>query len=88
LIEPIALIPLVLTWLAVLVLTGWVGLASMLAAVSLVLTFFWWGVSMDKLWFAVALAVFVIFTHRSNIVNMLNGSEYKFQRVRIVNWFR
>jgi len=88
LIEPMAIIPLVLTWLAVLVLTGWVGLASMLAAVSLVLTFFWWGVSVEKLWFAVALAVFIIFTHRSNIVNMLNGSEYKFQRVRIVNWFR
>jgi glycerol-3-phosphate acyltransferase PlsY len=87
-IEPVTLIPLVLTWLIILVLSGWVGLASMLAAISLVFTFIWLDVSTEKFWFGVLLAAFVIFTHRSNIVNMLNGSEYKFQRIRIVNWFR
>ena len=35
-----------------------------------------------------SLAVFIVAMHWSNIVNMLNGSEYKFQRIRIVNWFR
>jgi glycerol-3-phosphate acyltransferase PlsY len=87
-IEPVTLIPLVLTWLIILVLSGWVGLASMLAAISLALTFVWLDVSPEKFCFGVLLAAFVIFTHRSNIVNMLNGSEYKFQRIRIVNWFR
>jgi glycerol-3-phosphate acyltransferase PlsY len=88
LIEPMALLPLIVTWLLALVLTGWVGLPTMLAAVCLIPTFFWLDASSEKLWFAVLLAAFIIFTHRSNIVNMLNGSEYKFQRIRIVNWFR
>jgi glycerol-3-phosphate acyltransferase PlsY len=87
-IEPMALLPLIVTWLIALVLTGWVGLPTMLAAVSLIPAFIWLDVSTEKFWFAVLLAAFVIFTHRSNIVNMLNGSEYKFQRIRIVNWFR
>jgi glycerol-3-phosphate acyltransferase PlsY len=88
LIEPMALLPLIVTWLVALVLTGWVGLPTMLAAVCLIPAFFWLDASTEKLWFAVLLAAFIIFTHRSNIVNMLNGSEYKFQRIRIVNWFR
>ena len=88
LIEPLALLPLIVTWLVALVLTGWVGLPTMLAAICLIPAFLWLDVSTEKLWFAVLLAAFIIFTHRSNIVNMLNGSEYKFQRIRIVNWFR
>jgi glycerol-3-phosphate acyltransferase PlsY len=88
LIEPMALLPLIVTWLLALVLTGWVGLPTMLAAVCLIPAFFWLDASTEKLWFAVLMAAFIIFTHRSNIVNMLNGSEYKFQRIRIVNWFR
>jgi len=88
LIEPMALLPLIFTWLLVLVLSGWVGLATILAAISLIPTFIWLEVSTEKLWFGVLMAAFIVFTHRSNIVNMLNGSEYKFQRIRIVNWFR
>ena len=88
LIEPIALLPVILTWMVVLVLTGWVGLATILAAVSVIPAFIWMGVSIQQIWFGILMAAFIIFTHRSNIVNILNGSEYKFQRVRIVNWFR
>jgi glycerol-3-phosphate acyltransferase PlsY len=85
-IEPMALLPVILTWL--LVLSGWVGLATLLAALSLLPAFFWLDASTEKLWFGVLLAIFVILMHRSNIVNMLNGTEYKFQRIRLVNWFR
>jgi len=88
LIEPMALLPLILTWLIVLMLTGWVGLATMLAAVSAIPAFIWLDVSAETFWFGILLVAFIIFTHRSNIVNILNGSEYKFQRIRIVNWFR
>lgn len=87
-IEPAVLLPMILLWLLVLVLTGWVGLATMLAAVALVPAFLWLDVSAAQLWFAVLLGAFIVFTHRSNIVNMLNGSEYKFQRIRIINWFK
>jgi len=88
LIEPMALLPMILTWLIVLVISGWVGLATMLAAISMIPAFIWLDVSIGKLWFGILLAAFVIFTHRSNIVNILKGTEYKFQRIRIVNWFR
>ncbi len=87
-IEPAVLLPMIATWLLVLVLTGWVGLATMLAACSLIPVFIWLGVSPPVLWFGILLAVFIVIMHRSNIVNMLNGTEYKFQKIRIINWFR
>jgi glycerol-3-phosphate acyltransferase PlsY len=87
-IEPMVLLPMIVTWLLVLVLTGWVGLATMLAAISVVPAFYWLGVSEAQMWFGVVLAVFIVIMHRSNIVNMRNGTEHKFQRIRVVNWFR
>jgi glycerol-3-phosphate acyltransferase PlsY len=87
-IEPFVLLPMIAIWLLLLVLTGWVGLATMVAACSLIPLFFWLGASLQVLWFGILLAVFIVLMHRSNIVNMLDGSEYKFQRIRVVNWFR
>jgi glycerol-3-phosphate acyltransferase PlsY len=87
-IEPVVILPMLAAWLIVLVLTGWVGLGTMLAAISLVPAFLWLDAPTEQVWFGVLLAAFIVFTHRSNIVNMLNGTEYKFQRIRIINWFR
>ena len=86
-IEPLALLPMFITWILVLVLTGWVGLATMLAALSLIPTFLYLGASHEKLIFAILLALFVVFTHRSNIRKILNGTEHRFQRIWIRNWF-
>jgi len=86
-IQPLVLLPMIATWLLVLVATGWVGLATILAALSLIPAFAWLdGVGMD-LTFAVLLALFVVFTHRSNIARMMAGTEHRFERIRIVNWF-
>jgi glycerol-3-phosphate acyltransferase PlsY len=87
-IQPAVLLPMVAIWLLVLVLTGWVGLATILASCSLIPLFWLLDVSPQALWFSIVLAVFIVLMHWSNIVNMLNGSEYKFQKIRIVNWFR
>jgi len=87
-IEPVVVLPMIATWLIVLTISGWVGLATMLAAVSLVPTFLWLDSSGERLWFSVLLAGFIIFTHRSNIANMINGSEHRFERMRIRNWFK
>jgi hypothetical protein len=38
--------------------------------------------------FGALLAAFIVFTHRSNIRKMLDGSEYRFERARARNWFR
>ena len=86
-INPLVVIPMITLWLIVLVLTGWVGLATMLAAVTMVVAFLWLDGKGVSLWLGIALAVFIIFTHRSNIRDMLNGTEYRFRKVMIRNWF-
>ncbi|MBT8047812.1 MAG: glycerol-3-phosphate 1-O-acyltransferase PlsY [Xanthomonadales bacterium] len=87
-IQPMVIPPMLLTWLLVLMLTGWVGLGTMLAALGVVPVLIWLQASPATVWFGVLLAAFIVLMHRSNIVNMLNGTEYRFQRIRIVNWFR
>jgi glycerol-3-phosphate acyltransferase PlsY len=87
-IEPWALIPMLATWVIALVFSGWVGLATMLAAISLVPAFFWLEASGARILFAAAIALFIVFTHRSNIAGMRDGREYRFQRIWIRNWLR
>jgi glycerol-3-phosphate acyltransferase PlsY len=87
-IQPLVLIPMVLVWLLTLVVTGWVGLATMLAGLSLVPAFAWTDPDPAHLAFAGALALFILFTHRENIGRLLAGTENRFERIRIVNWFR
>lgn len=86
-IQPMALVPMLSTWFLVLLITGWVGLATILAALCVIPAFYWLGASAAQLSFAVSLALFVVFTHRSNIRNMLAGEEYRFEKMRIKNWF-
>ena len=86
-IHTLVVVPMITVWLVVLVLTGWVGLSTMLAAVTMVPAFLWLDGAGSTLWFAVALAVFIVFTHRSNIRNMLSGTENRFNKVMIRNWF-
>ena len=87
-IEPITLVPMIGTWLLVLVLSGWVGLATILAALSLVPAFYLLEATPFAIGFSVALALFIVFMHRSNIQRLLGGTESRFEKVRIVNWFR
>lgn len=86
-IQPLVLIPMILMWLMVLVLTGWVGLATMLAAVTMVPALLWLDGTGGAFWLGIALAVFIIFTHRSNIRDMLHGTEHRFKKVMLRNWF-
>lgn len=86
-IAPQAILPMLLTWLLALGITGWVGLGTMLAALSLIPALLLFGADVQTVVFGVLLALFIVFTHRSNIRNMLNGTEYRFERARIANWF-
>ncbi|RPH98541.1 MAG: glycerol-3-phosphate 1-O-acyltransferase, partial [Lysobacterales bacterium] len=72
-IQPLVAPPMLATWLVVLTLTGWVGLSTMLAAVSLVPALLWLDAPAPLLGFGVLLAAFIVFTHRGNIRKMLNG---------------
>jgi len=81
-IEPWVLIPLFVTWIVTLVLTGYVGLSTVLAGFSLIPSA-WWVGNPSLIVFAVALAAFLLFTHRVNIRSLWNGTEYRFERIHL-----
>jgi acyl phosphate:glycerol-3-phosphate acyltransferase len=81
-VEPLLLLPLFFCWLVVVMLTGYVGLASMLAGVSLVVVVLLREPSNTPLLeFCILIAVFMIYTHRANTVRMLAGTESRAQRL-------
>ena len=74
-------------WLFALVLTGYVGLSTMLAGISFPVVIytenFMGGLNSNIGSFSVIMALFLVFTHRSNIGRMLHGSENRFEKVMI-----
>jgi glycerol-3-phosphate acyltransferase PlsY len=80
--EPRLLLPLFFAWFAVLVLTGYVGLASMLAGAALVMAVYVLEPGdTPLLGFCVVVAAFVIYTHRGNIARMRAGTESRVRRL-------
>jgi glycerol-3-phosphate acyltransferase PlsY len=76
------LLPLLLSWIAVLLLSGYVGLATMLSTVVLAVTVMVLQPDDVPLGvFCAAVAMFVIFTHRSNIARMRAGKENRVRRL-------
>ena len=79
---PLALLPLLLVWVCVLVATGYVGLASIIATACLVPLALLLQVDAPTLWFSIAAALLVLFTHRVNVQRLRAGTESRFERVR------
>jgi glycerol-3-phosphate acyltransferase PlsY len=80
------LLPLLVSWFIVLLLSGYVGLATMLSTVALAAAVFYLEPGNAPLCtFCAAVAVFVIYTHRGNIARMRAGEE---NRVRKLWLFR
>ena len=81
---PLAVAPVLAVWLLVLVASGYVGLASMLAAATLLpLAWLLPGSGRAHALFALAAAAFIVFTHRRNIGRLRTGTEPRFERVRV-----
>jgi len=70
-------------WLLVLLLTGYVGLSTMLATAGFNVWVLLHAVVEREalLAFSVAMTLFVIYTHRSNIARMRQGTENRAQRM-------
>jgi acyl phosphate:glycerol-3-phosphate acyltransferase len=81
--EPIALVPVIAVWLLVVAMTGFVGLATMIATFSFVvfLLAFAQHAASALLFFGIAMTLFVCYTHRSNIVRMHAGTENRAHRL-------
>lgn len=73
-----------LTWFVVIGFTGWVGLGTILAGLSIIPSLLWLEAPREYVLFGIALALFMVFTHRGNIRKMLNGEEYRFEKARIL----
>ncbi len=84
---PWCIAPLFMVWLVTLIGTGYVGLATLLAGLSLVPAMWLLGPSplhpaLGAL--AIALAVLLLFTHRSNLSRMATGTENRFEKARLL----
>ena len=75
-------------WVLTLTLTGYVAVATMVAAVCapLFVAFAMPEAGPEILWLAAAAAAFIGWTHRSNILALREGSERRFERVRAARW--
>ncbi|MFS8137347.1 MAG: glycerol-3-phosphate acyltransferase [Thermomonas sp.] len=76
---------LLLVWGGVLVSTGYVGLSTVIAIASLPLWAWWSSAGPNRMWFAVAVALFIAFAHRSNLQRLRNGTESQFARARLLH---
>lgn len=81
---PQVLLPVFIVWLVSLAWGGYVGLATMLAGISLVLVALVEGSDATRLGFSIVVAALLVFTHRSNIARLRAGTESRFERVRVL----
>ena len=80
---PLALLASLVLGLVVLKTTGYVSLSSMTGAVAFPLLAWWLGASNQHMVaVGVVLALFILFTHRSNVGRIMAGTESRFGRRR------
>jgi glycerol-3-phosphate acyltransferase PlsY len=79
---PAALLPVLVVWLGCVMLTGFVGLGTMLGTLSLPAYF---AIArpgnLPLLGYGIAMAAFVVYTHRQNITRMRTGTENRARRL-------
>jgi acyl phosphate:glycerol-3-phosphate acyltransferase len=75
------LLPMLLTWLAAVIAFGYVGLASILAALALAVAVALKNPPAPLLAFGILAALLILYTHRSNIVRMRQGTESRARRL-------
>lgn len=81
--QPPLLVPLVIAWLLVVVITGFVGLATMCAAASLpvYVCVAENPIPPSLMTFTIVISALIVYTHRSNIARMIRGSENRARRL-------
>ena len=86
---PVAVPVLFAVWLCVLILTGYVGLSTMLAGLSFAVFALVADAEETRLIFAIAAALLLLFTHRANIARLRAGTESRFEKARLLHrWAR
>jgi len=87
-VNPLLLLPMVLCWLLVVVISGYVGLATVLAGFALLPAAWWLQASPLQMTFLGVIAVLMAWNHRANFRRMRAGRESRFERARLSHWLR
>jgi acyl phosphate:glycerol-3-phosphate acyltransferase len=83
---PIALLPILFVWVTTLMFSGFVGLATILGVAAAPVYFVLVpdiGYAHPLFAFGTAMALFILFTHRSNVARLRDGSEHRFEKAMI-----
>lgn len=72
-------------WLVTLLLSGYVGLAMVIAGGCLPLFAGLSGAGLPRWLFAIAVALFLLYTHRGNLRRMAAGGEARMERARVLH---
>ncbi len=73
-------------WIIILIITGFVGLSTMCAGITLmIITYFKFPETILSPfgYFSIIIALFLIYSHRENIVRMLRGTENRFTKIML-----
>jgi glycerol-3-phosphate acyltransferase PlsY len=81
---PQVLFPALLVWLLSMMWSGYVGLSTVLAGVSLVLVALVRDADGPRLALATIIAAFLVFTHRGNLARLRTGKEPRSERLRVL----
>lgn len=88
--SPLALAPVAVAWIVALLLTGYVSVATLGAALvyPLFTAALWQGRRPVLLVFAAVLAAFLFYTHRDNLRRLARGDEHRFRRIWLLGRVR
>ncbi len=82
---PLVVGPILVLWLLLLTTTGYVGLATICAALVLIpAALMLPDASVARTLFAIVAALFITFTHRENLRRLAAGTESRFERARVL----
>lgn len=82
---PLSVPVLLAVWIATLVLSGYVGLATVLAGLSAAVLGIALRVSMPLHLLTVAIALLLAYTHRANLARLRAGTEPRFEKARLLH---
>lgn len=82
---PMAIPVLLAVWLGTLILTGYVGLSTILTGLTIAILALATQAEAPRLAFAVAVALLLLFTHRANVARLRAGTESRFEKIRLLH---
>ena len=82
---PAAVPVLFAVWLLSLILSGYVGLSTVLAGLSIAVLALLTHADTSRLAFSIAIAALLLFTHRANLARLRAGTESRFEKARLLH---